>query len=122
MSISHQANIFFSPTNFVSLKANGHKIQSSHFAKMFFIILIKTFKKKVIVPSKWVKGLNVDLIKLFNYGKIYNKHKTYTVFISNNHDDEPNFEMGISAVFDTNLPACYEATLSWAFGKKINFH
>lgn len=89
---------------------------------MFFIISINISKKKVIVPSKWIKGLNVDIIKLFNYGKLYNKSKTYTVFISNNHNDEPNFDLGLSTVFNIENPACYEAILSWSFGKRTNFH
>lgn len=90
---------------------------------MFFIVNISELKKKIIVPSKWIKDLNVDLVKIFNYGISYIKNKSFIVFVSENFDDEPNFNLESTAVFNIRRPSCYKANLLKCFGKgKISIY
>lgn len=82
---------------------------------MYFLVSLKESVQKVVVPQKWIK--NLDLESILNYGIKCVKKKMYKVYHSNNFDDEPDFHLNVSNLFNKNRPACYEALLINVFGK-----
>lgn len=73
---------------------------------MYFLVHFKDSGKKKIIPSKWIKGLNVK--KLLNYGLTYEKRTIYVVFYSKDIYEEPDFKLAIRLNFLENQSACYE--------------
>lgn len=85
---------------------------------MFFLVILKNSKEKVIVPVKWIQ--NLDTTKLFNYGIVYMKKKVYKIYFSNKMlHDEPDFQTTILDRIDLSQPACYETKIVQCFGKLI---
>lgn len=58
---------------------------------MFFVVKIKNFGDKLVVPAQWVN--NIKLSRALNYG--LNKNKTYLMFYSSNDKKEPDFTLNI---------------------------
>lgn len=84
---------------------------------MFFIVSIQLngHNAKKCIPLKWIKGL--DSVFLFNYGKAYLKSKPYTIFLSSNTNDEPDFDLRLLEAIDEKHAGCYTATILHIIGK-----
>lgn len=95
--------------------------QVNHSEKMFFIVNLKTSSKEtVIVPMKWILGL--QLVKLLNYGRPIFRKSGVLIYYSNDFDMEPNFKNIASKVFQPTEPACYHANIVKAFRKLYFIH
>lgn len=86
---------------------------------MFLIVALED-SKKVLVPIKWIFGLNKDTPKLFNYGVTYLKRNKYKIFVSNNFNEEPDFTMKVLDQFKENRSGCYKGSIVKCFGNQIN--
>lgn len=82
---------------------------------MYFLLSLKDSCIKKIVPSKWIKDLEVT--KFLNYGLFYQRHKIYTTFYSKNVQEEPDFQLEVRSYFCDNKSGCYEAFIIKSFGK-----
>lgn len=82
---------------------------------MFFLTFFRENKAKKLIPSKWVKNLNIA--ELLNYGVTYHKKKLYTVFYSPLISDEPDFTLKEKPAMDEKRGASYKAYILKAFGK-----
>lgn len=83
---------------------------------MFFIVNLKTSNKEtIIVPMKWVQGLQI--VKLLNYGRPIYRKSGVLVYYSKDFDEEPNFKKIASKDFQPHEPACYHAGIVKAFRK-----
>lgn len=80
---------------------------------MYFLVVLKDSKEKVVIPQKWISNLNLEII--LNAGITFVR-KAHTVFISKNHEDEPDFNLAINHSLDINRPGCYHAIIVKAFG------
>lgn len=78
---------------------------------------MKNCNKKILVPSKYIKHL--EITNIFNYGLTYQRNKIYTVFFSPNFDNEPNFQAMLQANFNEAIDACYAGSISRYFGKSV---
>lgn len=81
---------------------------------MFFLVNIKLTNDNILIPSKWIKKLKTT--ELLNYGMQYHKNKIYTIFYSDSINNEPRFDLPISAVFDEKKDGCYEGSIIKHFG------
>lgn len=72
--------------------------------------------KIIVIPTKFIYKLSVS--KTFNYR--VNRNQPHLIFWSEDHQDEPNFQLPIAATFNHDHKACYRAYLLKAFGKKIS--
>lgn len=80
---------------------------------MFCGIKLRYSKRNLVVRTSWIKGFSPA--KVYNQGvKIGAK---YTVYYSNNENEEPNFDGNISRQFQPQSVALYEANLYSFFGK-----
>lgn len=84
---------------------------------MFFLVQIKQSREILIIPSKWIR--NVDLIKFLNYGPSYHKNIYFVAFYSKNSYMEPNFDRRVLPQFDVKKDACYNVKLIKSFGNQI---
>lgn len=84
---------------------------------MFVTVFLLDFKKKLVIPFKWVHSL--DILQLLNGCHI--QSKIYTIFNANNLEIEPNFKLPLSIVFDAENPGCYRAQVGNFFGKLFSY-
>lgn len=90
------------------------KTRSNKF-EMYFLVSTKKSREKIIVPKKWIQGL--DFTKLLNNGVAFFKKDDYKVFFSlNTMEGEPDFQSVILENVDQLRPACYMTTLFKCFG------
>lgn len=80
---------------------------------MFVTIFLTDFKKKLVIPVKWVHSL--DILQLLNGYHV--RSKIYTIFYSSNLEVEPNFGMPISEVFNEDISGCYRTQVGNFFGE-----
>lgn len=95
--------------------------KTSKTEKMYFLVLLKTIdnpKKAIIVPSKWIKS--IDLSAVLNYGLRYQRNKIFKIYYSKDLFDEPDFNLHIVTRFDEQQCDCYNGTLVKHFGKFTN--
>lgn len=87
---------------------------------MYFLVQIKESREKVIVPKKWIHGLNFT--ELLNYGLTFFKKRNFKVFFSlNSMDIEPDFKSITLDKIDQLRPACYTAKLVKCCGSYIKY-
>lgn len=85
---------------------------------MFSIVLLKTEPKQLaIIPTSWFASL--DIIQIFNYG--ISRTKRHRIYYAQNMDDEPNFRLKLSTIFDENATSNYLATVHSVWGRKTIF-
>lgn len=87
---------------------------------MFFVVKLQN-SQKALVPQKWIQNIDECLIMVYNYGVRYLKKKTFTVFISKNFEEEPDFKLNISNELQGDRSGCYKASIMRGIGK-IFFH
>lgn len=80
---------------------------------MFVSVIFPQSKKRLVIPFKWVYSL--DILQLLNGRHI--RSKLHTIYYSNDFDEEPNFRLRISDVFDEHNPGCYRAQVDKFFGE-----
>lgn len=79
--------------------------------KVFCVALLIESKKLVVIPLKWINGL--QLADNLNYG--IRPHKKYLIFYAH-YDQEPVFGPPVMN-FEDFVPACYNAYILKSFGK-----
>lgn len=80
---------------------------------MFFLIQLKSGQKN-IVPIKWIKQLN--FCDLLNRGVTFFKKREYSVYISNDINDEPDFTLEVCDSIENKNPALYKGFIKICFG------
>lgn len=85
---------------------------------MYFLVKLKN-NQKSLVPQKWIKDIDKVLLKIYNYGIRYLKKKLFTVYISVNFHDEPDFDLSVFDELRLDRGGCYEASIVKCFGKHI---
>lgn len=70
-------------------------------------------KKTVVVPSDFIYML--DFVKTFNNS--INRNQVHLMFWSQDKKKKPNFDLNISNQFNYSTDACFNVTISKAFGK-----
>lgn len=79
---------------------------------MFAAVILKQSKEKIVVPMKWISGL--DIVQIFNCGISHTK--THLIFYSKNRDDEPNFLAEKKDEFDEDGAFCYDGKVLHVWG------
>lgn len=88
---------------------------------MYFVVKLQN-KQKHLVPQKWIKDIDKDLIKMFNYGITYLKKKLFTVYISVNLHDEPDFGLSVLNELKLDRCGCYKASIVKSCGEYISIY
>lgn len=86
---------------------------------MYFLVKIQGSNERIVVPLKWIKGL--EMTTLFNYGVSYVKKKIFTVFIFADQSVEPDFALNTFANLNIERPACYKAKILECCGRYLIF-
>lgn len=82
---------------------------------MFAAVILKQSKEKIVVPIKWIAGL--DIVQIFNRGISHTK--CHLIFHSMNRDEEPNFTAEMKQKFDGEGSFCYEGKVLHVWGELI---
>lgn len=80
---------------------------------MFCVIRLKQSKRILVINQNWIRGFNE--IKFHNHGVKLNAKQI--VFYSAIQDEQVNFGLPQSQLFQPNIPSTYEAILCKFFGK-----
>lgn len=83
---------------------------------MFYLVKLQS-SERYLVPQQWIKDIDEDLAKIFNYGITYLKNKLFTVYISKNYNNEADFQLGICNELKNDRAACYKASIVKCFGE-----
>lgn len=83
---------------------------------MYYIVKLRS-QQKFLIPQNWIKNLDQYLMKIYNYGITYIKRDYFKVFISNNFNDEPDFQLPVLNAKTNDRSGCYEAQILRNFGK-----
>lgn len=86
---------------------------------MYFLVKLIESKEKIVIPSQWIKDL--DMCAVYNYGVTYQKNKVFTVFVTGDEKSEPDFQLAIRSHLKLTHPACYQAKLLKCFGNIFTF-
>lgn len=83
------------------------------FAVVSLNLISSDGEKKVVVPLKWTKGIN-----LTNAAKEgANSAENIVVYFSLNKNETPDFRLGIKSTFDSSKASCYYGTMHRYFSK-----
>lgn len=77
------------------------------------IVFLNKYKKNLVVPVSWCSPF--DLVDSVNEG--LNRHINRTIFYSNDITTKPQFEIGIAASFDENVPGCHWGKMLKCYSK-----
>lgn len=96
-----------------SVSVEYSQLRTKHL-KMFCVIRLKQSKEILVINQNQIRDFNG--IKLHNRGIKHNS-KYVIYYCANQQNDEVNFDVQMSQVFQPNVPHLYEAYLRQFFGK-----